>query len=165
MTSIVDIIAREILDSRGNPTVEVDVILEDGSQGRAAVPSGASTGKHEALERRDGDEKRFRGKGVLKAVEAINDDIFEQIVGLDATDQRHIDGLLIEMDGTENKAKYGANALLGVSLAVAQAAAQACALPLYRYVGGVQSSRLPMPLINILNGGAHADNPVDIQEL
>ncbi|HYP57707.1 MAG TPA: phosphopyruvate hydratase [Beijerinckia sp.] len=164
MTAIVDILAREILDSRGNPTVEVDVTLEDGSMGRAAVPSGASTGAHEAVELRDGDKSRFNGKGVLKAVESVNRDIFDALSGLEAEDQVHIDETLIELDGTPNKAKLGANAILGVSLAVAKAAAEVSGLPLYRYVGGVQARVLPVPLMNIINGGAHADNPIDFQE-
>jgi enolase len=164
MTAIVDIAAREILDSRGNPTVEVDVTLEDGSAGRAAVPSGASTGAHEAVELRDGDKRRFGGKGVLKAVENVNRDLFEALSGLDAEDQGKIDEVMIELDGTPNKAKLGANAILGVSLAVAKAAADVSGLPLYRYVGGVQARVLPVPLMNIINGGAHADNPIDFQE-
>jgi enolase len=164
MTAIVDIAAREILDSRGNPTVEVDVTLEDGSAGRAAVPSGASTGAHEAVELRDGDKRRFGGKGVLKAVENVNRDLFEALSGLDAEDQGKIDEVMIELDGTPNKAKLGANAILGVSLAVAKAAADVSGLPLYRYVGGVQARMLPVPLMNIINGGAHADNPIDFQE-
>src|ERR1700760_918782 len=164
MTEIIDITAREILDSRGNPTVEVDVVLEDGSFGRAAVPSGASTGAHEAVERRDGDPTRYGGKGVLQAVDAVNGEIFDALSGLDAEDQRRIDRLLIELDGTENKSRLGANAILGVSLAVAKAAAESAALPLYKYVGGVSARILPVPLMNIINGGAHADNPIDIQE-
>jgi enolase len=164
MTAIVDVTAREILDSRGNPTVEVDVILEDGSMGRAAVPSGASTGAHEAVELRDGDSKRYGGKGVLKAVESVNHAIFEAIAGLEAEDQVKIDETMLELDGTPNKAKLGANAILGVSLAVAKAAADASALPLYRYVGGTQARVLPVPMMNIVNGGAHADNPIDFQE-
>ena len=163
MTAIVDIYAREILDSRGNPTVEVDVTLEDGSSGRAAVPSGASTGAHEAHELRDGGE-RYGGKGVLKAVEAVNGEIFDALSGFDAEDQTYIDETLIALDGTDNKKRLGANALLGVSLATAKAAAEASALPLYRYVGGVQARVLPAPMMNIVNGGAHADNPIDIQE-
>ncbi len=163
MTAIVDIIGREILDSRGNPTVEVDVVLEDGSMGRAGVPSGASTGAHEAHERRDGDE-RYGGKGVREAVEAINGEVIEALVGLEAELQTEIDETLLELDGTENKSRLGANAILGVSLAVAKAAAEASSLPLYRYVGGVSARVLPAPMMNILNGGAHADNPVDIQE-
>ncbi|WP_374306403.1 phosphopyruvate hydratase [Methylocella sp.] len=164
MTAIIDIAAREILDSRGNPTVEVDVTLEDGSHGRAAVPSGASTGAHEAVELRDGDKSRFGGKGVLKAVESVNRDIFEALSGLEAEDQAKIDQIMIDLDGTPNKARLGANAILGVSLAVAKAAATAAALPLYRYIGGVNAHVLPVPMMNIINGGAHADNPIDFQE-
>src|SRR5215471_17087807 len=164
MTEIVDIVAREILDSRGNPTVEVDVILEDGSMGRAAVPSGASTGAHEAVEKRDGDKSRYGGKGVLQAVGAVNGEIFDALSGFDAEDQERIDRTLIELDGTENKGRLGANAILGVSLAVARAAAQSAGLPLYKYVGGVSARVLPVPMMNIINGGAHADNPIDIQE-
>ncbi len=164
MTEIVDITAREILDSRGNPTVEVDVILEDGSMGRAAVPSGASTGAHEASEKRDGDKKRYGGKGVQQAVDAVNGEIYDALSGSDAEDQRRIDKLLIELDGTKNKARMGANAILGVSLATAKAAASSAALPLYKYVGGVSARVLPVPMMNIINGGAHADNPIDIQE-
>ena len=164
MTAIVDIVAREILDSRGNPTIEVDVVLEDGSMGRAAVPSGASTGAHEAVELRDGDKSRFGGKGVLKAVEAVNRDIFDAISGFEAEDQIKIDEAMIALDGTPNKAKLGANAILGVSLAVAKAAAEASGLPLYRYVGGATARVLPTPMMNILNGGVHADNPIDFQE-
>jgi len=164
VTEIVDVYAREILDSRGNPTVECEVTLDDGSQGRAAVPSGASTGAHEAVELRDGDKSRYLGKGVLKAVSAVNDEILPELVGLDATDQRLIDRTLIALDGTPNKSRLGANAILGVSLAVAKAAAQASALPLYRYVGGANAHVLPTPMMNIINGGAHADNPIDIQE-
>jgi enolase len=164
MTEIVDIIAREILDSRGNPTVEVDVILEDGSFGRAAVPSGASTGAHEAVEKRDGDKARYGGKGVLDAVAAVNGEIYDALGGVDAEDQRRIDSLLIELDGTKNKARLGANAILGVSLATAKAAAVSADLPLYKYVGGVSARVLPVPMMNIINGGAHADNPIDIQE-
>ncbi len=164
MTAIVDIAAREILDSRGNPTVEVDATLEDGSFGRAAVPSGASTGTLEAVELRDGDKARFGGKGVLKAVEAVNRDIFDALGGMDAEDQVGIDDALIKLDGTPNKARLGANAILGVSLAVAKAAADASSLPLYRYVGGVTARVLPVPHMNILNGGVHADNPIDFQE-
>ena len=163
MTAITDIIAREILDSRGNPTVEVDVLLEDGSFGRAAVPSGASTGAHEAVELRDGG-KRYHGKGVEKAVEAVNTEIFDAIGGLDAEEQRHIDRVMIELDGTPNKSRLGANAILGVSLAVAKAAAESASLPLYRYVGGSNAHLLPVPMMNIINGGAHADNPIDFQE-
>ncbi|MGE5767813.1 MAG: phosphopyruvate hydratase, partial [Bacteroidota bacterium] len=164
MTAIIDIQAREILDSRGNPTVEVDVTLESGAFGRAAVPSGASTGAHEAVELRDGDKKRYGGKGVLKAVEAVNHEIFDVLSGLDAQDQVHIDQTLIELDATANKRRLGANAILGVSLAVAKAAAEDAGLPLYRYVGGAYARTLPVPMMNIINGGAHADNPIDIQE-
>ncbi len=164
MTAIIDIIGRQILDSRGNPTVEVDVVLEDGSMGRAAVPSGASTGAHEAVELRDGDKSRYLGKGVLKAVEAVNVAIAEAIVAMDAEDQTAIDQTMIELDGTPNKSKLGANAILGVSLAVAKAAADASGLPLYRYVGGTSARVLPVPMMNIVNGGAHADNPIDFQE-
>ncbi|HEX6867085.1 MAG TPA: phosphopyruvate hydratase [Caulobacteraceae bacterium] len=164
MTEIVDIIARQILDSRGNPTVEVDVVLEDGGFGRAAVPSGASTGAHEAVEKRDGDKTRYGGKGVTKAVDAVNGDIYDALSGMDAEDQRRIDELLIELDGTPNKSRLGANAILGVSLAVAKAAAASADLPLYKYVGGVGARILPVPMMNIVNGGAHADNPIDIQE-
>jgi enolase len=164
MTAIVDIAAREILDSRGNPTVEVDVTLEDGSSGRAAVPSGASTGAHEAVELRDGDKGRYFGKGVLKAVDRVNGDLFDALSGFDAEDQRKIDETMIALDGTANKSRLGANAILGVSLAVAKAAAESCGLPLYRYVGGVQAHVLPVPMMNILNGGVHADNPIDFQE-
>jgi len=164
MTAILDITAREILDSRGNPTVEVDVVLEDGSSGRAAVPSGASTGAHEAVELRDGDKARFGGKGVLKAVEAVNSTIADALCGEEAEDQVAIDEAMIALDGTHNKAKLGANAILGVSLAVAKAAADASGLPLYRYVGGTQARVLPTPMMNIVNGGAHADNPIDFQE-
>ncbi len=164
MTAIIDIIGREILDSRGNPTVEVDVILEDGSLGRAAVPSGASTGAHEAVELRDGDKKRYGGKGVLKAVEAVNGEIFEAIGGMEAENQIHIDKTMIALDGTPNKGRLGANAILGVSLAVAKAAAEANTLPLYRYVGGTHARLLPVPMMNVLNGGVHADNPIDFQE-
>jgi enolase len=164
MTEIVDIEAREILDSRGNPTIEVDVVLEDGALGRAAVPSGASTGAHEAVERRDGDKGRYGGKGVLGAVAAVNGEIFDALCGLDAFDQRRIDTLLIGLDGTPNKARLGANAILGVSLAAAKAAAESAGQPLYKYVGGVSARVLPTPMMNIINGGAHADNPIDIQE-
>jgi enolase len=164
MTAIVDIIGREILDSRGNPTVEVDVMLEDGAIGRAAVPSGASTGAHEANELRDGDKSRYLGKGVLKAVDAVNGEIFDTLSGMDAEDQRRIDAALINLDGTPNKSRLGANAILGVSLATAKAAALARELPLYRYVGGTNARVLPVPMMNIINGGAHADNPIDIQE-
>jgi enolase len=164
MTAIVDVHARQILDSRGNPTVEVDVTLEDGSMGRAAVPSGASTGAHEAVELRDGDKSRWGGQGVGKAVQAVNGAIAEAVVGLDAEDQAGIDGRLIALDGTENKGRLGANAILGVSLATAKAAADALGLPLYRYVGGVDANLLPVPMMNILNGGVHADNGIDFQE-
>ncbi len=164
MTAIIDIHAREILDSRGNPTVEVDVLLEDGSFGRAAVPSGASTGAHEAVELRDGDASRFLGKGVLKAVRAVNSEISDALLGLDAEDQREIDAIMIARDGTENKARLGANAILGTSLAVAKASANARGLPLYSYIGGVSAHVLPVPMMNIINGGEHADNPIDFQE-
>ncbi|WP_296579387.1 phosphopyruvate hydratase [Phreatobacter sp.] len=164
MTAIVDIIAREILDSRGNPTVEVDVLLDDGAKGRAAVPSGASTGAHEAVELRDGDKKRYLGKGVTKAVDAVNGEIFDALSGLDATNQVQIDQTMIALDGTENKSRLGANAILGVSLATAKAAAISRELPLYKYVGGAFSHVLPVPMMNIVNGGAHADNPIDFQE-
>jgi enolase len=164
MTAIINIEAREILDSRGNPTVEVDVELESGAAGRAAVPSGASTGAYEAVEVRDGDEKRYGGMGVLKAVDAVNGEIFDAVSGFDAEDQVAIDSLLVELDGTPNKGRLGANAILGVSLAVAKAAAQDCALPLYRYVGGVFAHTLPVPQMNIVNGGSHAHNRIDIQE-
>ena len=164
MTEIVDITAREILDSRGNPTVEVDVTLEDGAFGRAAVPSGASTGAHEAVEKRDGDPARFGGKGVRQAVDAVNGEIFDALSGAEAEDQRRLDRLLIELDGTANKSRLGANAILGVSLATAKAAAQSSGLPLYKYVGGVGARVLPLPLMNVINGGVHADNPIDIQE-
>jgi enolase len=164
VTAIIDIHGRQILDSRGNPTVEVDVLLEDGSFGRAAVPSGASTGAHEAVERRDGDKSRWGGKGVDDAVEAVNGEIFEAITGLDAEDQADLDRAMIELDGTENKGRLGANAILGVSLAAAKAAADARGLPLYRYVGGVSAHVLPVPMMNIINGGEHADNPIDFQE-
>ena len=163
MTAIVDVIGREILDSRGNPTVEVDVVLEDGSMGRAAVPSGASTGAHEAVELRDGGA-RYLGKGVEQAVEAVNGELFEAIGGMEAENQIHIDRTMIELDGTPNKKRLGANAILGVSLAVAKAAAEAANLPLYRYVGGAGAHVLPVPMMNIINGGAHADNPIDFQE-
>jgi enolase len=164
MTAIVDVVARQILDSRGNPTVEVDVVLEDGSLGRAAVPSGASTGAHEAVELRDGDKTRYLGKGVLKAVEAVNGEILDTIGGMDAENQVAIDEMMIALDGTPNKGRLGANAILGVSLAVAKAAALAAELPLYRYVGGTQARVLPVPMMNIINGGVHADNPIDFQE-
>ncbi len=164
MTEIIDIQAREILDSRGNPTIEVDVLLESGAFGRAAVPSGASTGAHEAVEKRDGDAKRYMGKGVRKAIQAVNTEIFDTLVGFDATFQQEIDTALINLDRTANKSRLGANAILGVSMAVAKAAAEDHALELYRYIGGVFAHTLPVPLMNIINGGAHADNPVDIQE-
>ncbi|TKA97908.1 phosphopyruvate hydratase [Cereibacter changlensis] len=164
MSTIVDIHAREILDSRGNPTIEVDVTLESGAMGRAAVPSGASTGAHEAVERRDGDKARYMGKGVLEAVAAVNGEIAEELVGFDATEQVGIDRTMIEMDGTANKSRLGANAILGVSLAVAKAAAEVSGQPLYRYVGGTSARILPVPMMNIINGGEHADNPIDIQE-
>jgi enolase len=164
MTAILDITAREILDSRGNPTVEVDVTLEDGSMGRAAVPSGASTGAHEAVELRDGDKQRYMGKGVTKAVAAVNGEIFEALVDFDAEEQIMLDRTMIALDGTPNKARLGANAILGVSLAAAKAAAQSSGLPLYRYVGGASARTLPVPMMNIINGGVHADNPIDFQE-
>lgn len=164
MSTIIDIHAREILDSRGNPTVEVDVTLEDGTMGRAAVPSGASTGAHEAVERRDGDKARYMGKGVLEAVMAVNGEIAENLVGEDVTEQEAIDRLMCELDGTPNKGRLGANAILGVSLACAKAAADFTAQPLYRYVGGSAARVLPVPMMNIINGGEHADNPIDIQE-
>jgi enolase len=164
MTAILDIHARQILDSRGNPTVEVDVVLEDGSFGRAAVPSGASTGAYEAVEKRDGDMSKYMGKGVLQAIEAVNGPIFEALVELDAEEQENIDAVMVDLDGTDNKSNLGANAILGVSLAVAKAAADARGLPLYRYVGGVNAHVLPVPMMNIINGGEHADNPIDFQE-
>ncbi len=164
MSTIIDIIGREILDSRGNPTVEVDVVLEDGTIGRAAVPSGASTGAHEAVEKRDGDMSRYHGKGVLGAVAAVNGELAEGLVGFDVTEQEAIDAAMCEIDGTENKGRLGANAILGISLAVAKAAADVSALPLYRYVGGASARVLPVPMMNIINGGEHADNPIDIQE-
>ncbi len=164
MSTIIDIHAREILDSRGNPTVEVDVILEDGTMGRAAVPSGASTGAHEAVEKRDGDKSRYMGKGVLEAVAAVNGEIAEAILGFDATEQVAIDMAMIELDGTPNKGRLGANAILGVSMAVAKAAADFTAQPLFRYIGGTSARTLPVPMMNIINGGEHADNPIDIQE-
>jgi enolase len=164
MSAIVDIRAREILDSRGNPTVEVEVMLESGAMGRAAVPSGASTGAHEAVELRDGDKKRYGGKGVKRAVANVQGEIFDTLSGFDADNQVHVDKTMIELDGTANKSRLGANAILGVSLAVAKAAAEEAALPLYRYIGGTQASLLPVPMMNIVNGGAHADNPIDIQE-
>jgi enolase len=164
MSHIESLRAREILDSRGNPTVEVDVFLESGAFGRAAVPSGASTGAHEAVELRDGDAKRYMGKGVLRAVEAVNEEIAEAVNGMDAEDQTALDAAMIELDGTPNKSRLGANAILGVSLAAAKASAMEARMPLYRYVGGVSASLLPVPMMNIINGGAHADNPIDIQE-
>lgn len=164
MSTIIDIHAREILDSRGNPTVEVDVILEDGTMGRAAVPSGASTGAYEAVERRDGDKSRYMGKGVLEACAAVNGEIAEALVGIDATEQVEIDSVMIELDGTDNKSRLGANAILGVSMAAAKAAADYCTQPLYRYIGGTSARVLPVPMMNIINGGEHADNPIDIQE-
>ena len=164
MSTIIDIHAREILDSRGNPTVEVDVILEDGTMGRAAVPSGASTGAYEANERRDGDKSRYMGKGVLEACAAVNGEIAEALVGIDATEQVEIDEMMIELDGTENKSRLGANAILGVSMAAAKAAADYCTQPLYRYIGGTTARVLPVPMMNLINGGEHADNPIDIQE-
>ncbi len=164
MTTIVDVFAREILDSRGNPTIEVEVLLESGAVGRAAVPSGASTGEHEAVELRDGDKTRFLGKGVQKAIENVNNEIAEAILDMDASDQVGIDNLLIDLDGTENKERLGANAILGVSLAIAKASANTFGLPLYRYIGGTNAKRLPVPMMNILNGGSHADNTVDFQE-
>ncbi len=164
MSAIIDVHARQILDSRGNPTVEVDIALESGASGRAAVPSGASTGAHEAVELRDGDKSRYLGKGVLGAVEAVNGELQDAIGGLDGTDQVRLDQIMIELDGTPNKARLGANAILGVSLAVAKAAAAEAGLPLYRYVGGAQARVLPVPMMNIINGGAHADNPIDFQE-
>ena len=164
MSAIVDVIAREIMDSRGNPTIEVDVLLESGIIGRAAVPSGASTGAKEAMELRDGDQSRYLGKGVLKAVEHVNTEITEAIIGLDAEEQSFIDKILIDLDGTENKDRLGANAILGVSMACARAAAEESGLPLYRYLGGSGKMRLPTPMMNIINGGEHADNSVDIQE-
>ena len=164
MAEIIDMVAREILDSRGTPTVEVDVVLDDGSFGRAAVPSGASTGAHEAVELRDGDKARFGGKGVQKAVNAVNTDLYDEIVGMDAAEQIEIDRAMIELDGTENKGRFGANAILGISLAIAKASADSAGLPLYRYIGGTLAHTLPVPMMNILNGGKHADNPIDIQE-
>jgi enolase len=163
-TAIADIVAREILDSRGNPTVEVDVVLDGGAMGRAAVPSGASTGAHEAIELRDGDASRYGGKGVRKAIDAVEGEIFDALSGLDATEQVKLDELMIDLDGTPNKARLGANAILGVSLAAAKAAAAALGMPLYRYVGGTMARTLPVPMMNVINGGAHADNPIDIQE-
>src|SRR5215475_14411424 len=164
VTAIVDVIGREILDSRGNPTVEVDVVLEDGSRGRAAIPSGASTGAHEAVELRDGDKARYLGRGVRRAVDAVNGEIFDAVGGMDAEAQVQIDETMIGLDGTPNKSRLGANAILGVSLAVAKAAAASNSLPLYRYVGGVAARVLPVPMMNIVNGGVHADNPIDFQE-
>lgn len=163
MAAISDIVAREIIDSRGNPTVEVDIILEDGAFGRAAVPSGASTGAHEAVELRDGDG-RYRGKGVQKAVKAVNEEIYDALVGLDSEDQIELDTIMLELDGTDNKSRLGANAILGTSLALAKASAESCGLPLYRYIGGPSARVLPVPMMNIINGGAHADNPIDVQE-
>jgi len=165
MSSIVDVVAREILDSRGNPTIEADVLLESGSMGRAAVPSGASTGSREAVELRDGDAKRYGGKGVLRAVEHVNTEISEAIVGLDASEQAFIDKTLIELDGTENKSRLGANALLAVSMAVAKGAAEEAGLPLYRYFGGSGPMQMPVPMMNLINGGAHANNSLDMQEM
>ena len=164
MSSIVDVVAREILDSRGNPTVEADVLLESGIMGRAAVPSGASTGSKEAIELRDDDPKRYLGKGVLRAVEHVNTEICEAIIGLDAVEQSLVDQTLIELDGTETKARLGANAMLSVSLAVAKAAAEEAGLPLYRYLGGAGRMQLPVPMMNVINGGAHANNSLDLQE-
>jgi len=164
VTAIIDIHGRQILDSRGNPTVEVDVLLEDGSFGRAAVPSGASTGAHEAVEKRDGDKSRWGGKGVDEAIDAVNGEIVEALIGLDAEDQADLDRAMIDLDGTENKGRLGANAILGVSLAAAKAAAEARGMPLYKYVGGVSAHVLPVPMMNIINGGEHADNPIDFQE-
>ena len=165
MSSIVDVVAREILDSRGNPTIEADVLLESGSMGRAAVPSGASTGSREAVELRDGDAKRYGGKGVLRAVEHVNTEISEAIVGLDASEQAFIDKTLIELDGTENKSRLGANAILAVSMAVAKSAAEEAGLPLYRYFGGSGPMQMPVPMMNVINGGAHANNSLDMQEM
>ncbi|MFK7865858.1 MAG: phosphopyruvate hydratase [Alphaproteobacteria bacterium] len=164
MSAIIDVHAREILDSRGNPTLEVDVLLENGSIGRASVPSGASTGKHEAHELRDGDQSRYGGKGVLSAVEAVNGELFDLLAGMEGDDQMEVDRAMIELDGTDNKTRLGANSILGVSLALAHASAQEAGLPLYRYIGGAYAHQLPVPLMNIINGGAHADNPIDIQE-
>ena len=164
MSIIIDIHAREILDSRGNPTVEVDVVLEDGTLGRAAVPSGASTGAYEASEKRDGDASRYMGKGVLEACASVNGEIAEALIGMDATEQELLDAVMIELDGTPNKSRLGANAILGVSLAVAKAAADFCSQPLFRYIGGTSARTLPVPMMNIINGGEHADNPIDIQE-
>src|SRR3954469_23383925 len=164
MSAIVDVVAREILDSRGNPTVEADVLLESGVMGRAAVPSGASTGSREAIELRDGDKKRYGGKGVLKAVEHVNTEIVEAVVGVDATEQSFVDKTLIDLDGTENKSRLGANAILAVSMAVAKAAAEESGLPLHRYLGGAAAMAMPVPMMNVINGGAHADNGLDMQE-
>ena len=164
MSAIADITAREILDSRGNPTIEVDVLLESGAFGRAAVPSGASTGAHEAVELRDGDKSRYGGKGVRNAIAAVETEIFDAIGGMDAEQQIAIDNIMIDLDGTPNKARLGANAILGVSLALAKAAAEDNGMPLYRYIGGVGARTLPVPMMNIVNGGKHADNPIDIQE-
>ncbi|MGP1630717.1 MAG: phosphopyruvate hydratase, partial [Giesbergeria sp.] len=164
MSAIVDIVGREILDSRGNPTVECDVLLESGVMGRAAVPSGASTGSREAMELRDGDKSRYLGKGVLKAVEHINTEISEAVLGLDASEQAFLDKTLIDLDGTDNKSRLGANAILAVSMAVARAAAEESGLPLYRYLGGMSGMQLPVPMMNVINGGAHANNTLDIQE-
>ena len=164
MSAIIDINAREILDSRGNPTVEVDVLLESGSFGRAAVPSGASTGAHEAVELRDGDKNRYNGKGVQKAVAHVNGEIYEALVGMEAEDQIQLDQAMVQLDGTDNKGRLGANAILGVSMAAAKAIAEELDLPLYRYLGGAYAHEMPVPMMNIINGGAHADNPVDIQE-
>ena len=164
MAAIADIIAREVLDSRGNPTVEAEVILDTGARGLAIVPSGASTGAHEAVELRDGDKSRYGGKGVMKAVDAVNGEIFDALSGMDAEDQRRLDSTLIELDGTDNKGRLGANAILGVSLAAAKAQAISSNLPFWRYIGGVSARVLPTPLMNIINGGAHADNPIDVQE-
>src|ERR1044071_6738860 len=165
MSSIVDVVAREILDSRGNPTVEADVLLESGVMGRAAVPSGASTGSREAIELRDGDKKRYGGKGVLKAIEFVNTEISEAIVGLDASEQAFIDKTLIDLDGSDNKSRVGANGMLAVSMAIAKAAAEESGLPLYRYFGGSAAMRMPVPLMNVINGGAHANNKLDMQEM
>src|SRR6195952_1657652 len=165
MSAIVDVIAREILDSRGNPTVEVDVLLESGVMGRAAAPSGASTGSREAIELRDGDKRRYGGKGVLKAVEHVNTELCEAIIGVDATEQSFVDKTLIDLDGTENKSRLGANGVLAVSMAVAKAAAEECGLPLYRYFGGSGAMQMPVPMMNVINGGAHADNNLDLQEV
>lgn len=164
MSIIIDILGREILDSRGNPTVEVEVELESGVRGRASVPSGASTGKHEAVEKRDGDKERYNGKGVLNALETVNDDLYDALCGMNAQEQMLIDQALINLDGTENKERFGANALLGTSLAIARAAAEEQGQPLYRYIGGLYAHVLPIPLMNIINGGAHGDNPIDFQE-